>query len=413
MKFNSVCLLLVLSLSLPVYSKRIVANKTTGMEKFKDKHWLNQNSWFKIVPLEEILKKNSKILYTEVIGKIAFEYPEYSIALNFPHKGYFKELFILSIPDGMVQGEHGYIFIDQQFPEEFARGDRFECLAGIPKIKEKDIQKVAGRVAVIAQHGADKQWANYYHWICEVLGRLALLEIAGVEYDWLYVGTPKKFMKETLELWGIDSNKIIEPTDANFCIQADKIIFPSMVINTSCGHKHAGNFQHPITLQYVREKLLTAAQQQNIDTSVFSKRVFISRKDAYNARRILNEDEIFDLFSQKGFQSYQLSKMSVSEQIMLLHNADIVVSEQGSGLTNILFCKEKTLVVELFQALIDNCFWWISNVCKLPYIPVLTISVNTHYFANFRDKSFLLMYQSFNGQINVPLDNIKKVIEVL
>jgi len=413
MRFICIFLLYVISMHFPIYSKRMIINKNTGMEKFKDKHWLNQNSWFKIIPLLDILQKNPQVSYAKITERNLFDCLKLSIATEFPHKGYFNELFILSIPHGRVQGEHGYVFIDDMLSDEMARGDRFECLAGIPKIQGQDVRKVSGRVAVIAQHGADKQWANYYHWVYEVLGRLAMLEIAGIEYDWLYVGIPKKFMKETLELWGVDFSKIIEPDDANFCIQADEIILPSMVINTSCRHKHAGNFQHPITSKYVCTKLLNAAQKKDIDNSKFSRRIFISRKDAYNSRKILNEDQIFELFAQKGFIRYELSKMSVAEQIVLFYNAEIVAGEQGSGFTNILFCKEKTTVIEIFQALIDNCFWWVSSMNNLNYIPVKTLPIDTNYFANFRDKSFLLMYQSFNSQTNVPLDSIKKIIEVL
>lgn len=384
------------------------------LERFKDKHWLNEHSWFKINSLCEILQKNLSITYKKIVDKINFDCPEFSISPKFPHKGYFHELFILSIPSGRVQGERGYVFINGQLPDEMARGDRFECLTNIPKIKKENVKRISGRVAVIAQHGADKQFANYYHWLYEVLGRLAMLEIAGIEYDFLYVGHSKKFMKETLELWGIDFSKIIEPTDDNFCIEADELIVPSLVINTSVGHKHAGNFQHPVTSMYIRKKLFTAAQAQNIDTSKFSKRVFISRKDAYSARKILNWDnEIFKFFEQKGFGSYELSNLSVASQIMLFYNAEVIVSEQGSGLANILFSNSETKIIEIFQALIDNCFWWISSFCRLNYFPVKALEQDTDYFADWRDNDFSQLYQSCGSQVIVSLDLIKKIIDTL
>lgn len=405
-------LLSLIFISQNLYSKRIISNRYTGMERFKDKHWLNQHSWFKIVPLKEILKENQNIMYKKVIDNIYFECPPFSIAPKFPNKGYFEELFILSIPNGRVQGESGHVFFNEKLPDEMARGDRFECLQGIPKIDSDKIQKISGRVAVIAQHGSNKNMANYYHWICEVLGRLALLEMAGVEYDWLYVGMSKKFMKETLGLWSIDFSKIIEPADEHFSIQADELILPSLVINTSCGHAHAGNFQHPVILEYVKNKLLVGAKKENINLK-FSKRVFISRKDAYNARRILNEDQIFDLFKAKGFERYEMSKLSVSEQILLCSQAEMVASEQGSGLTNILFCNPNTIIIEIFQALVDNCFWWLGQALSLNYIPIKTIPVDVDYFAHFRDKSFMLSYQAFLSQASVPLNEIQKIVAEL
>jgi len=393
------------------YARRTIIKKQNfSMELFKDKHWLNQRTWFKIVPLSEILKSNPEISYQKIIDEVPFDYPEFLIAPKFPHKGYFHELFILHIPNGRTQGMCGHVFVDNKLSDEMARGDRFECLVEIPKIKEENIKKISGQVAVIAQHGAGGKWANYYHTLFEVFGRLAMLEIAGIEYDWLYVPLDKKYVREILELWGIDFSKIIAPDSEQFSIEADQLIVPSMVINTSCGHAHAGNFQHPITSTYIREKLLKKALEKNIDISTFSKRIFISRNDVPNARRILNEDQIFQLLAKKGFERYQLGKMSVLEQILLFYNAEIVVSEQGSGLTNSLFCKSETLVIEVFQKLIDNCFWWISCLCNLRYLPIKTLDIDTNYYADWRNANMGYYFENNIAQLEVPLDEIQKII---
>src|SRR3990167_6065799 len=111
MKKNYALIYFLLSIMLCcelIYCKRVIVNKNTKIERFKDKQWLNENSWFKIVPLQEILQKNSQISYKKVVDKISFDYPEFSIASKFPHSGYFEELFILFIPQGRVQGECGY-----------------------------------------------------------------------------------------------------------------------------------------------------------------------------------------------------------------------------------------------------------------------------------------------------------------
>lgn len=411
MRLHNFLFLIVIFSSVLIESKKM--RTVPRMEIFKDKSWLNQRGWFKTVPLEYILKINPQVNYQQVVDKVYFDYPEFALSSKFPHKGYFDELFMLSVPQGKVQGMCGHVFIQNLLSDEMARGDRFECLVEIPKVPEQNIKKVSGKVAVIAQHGVGGKWANYYHAIYEVLGRLALLEIAGIEYDWLYVPLDKKYVREALFLWGIDFKKIIAPTDEYFAIQADELIVPSMVINTSCGHAHAGNFQHPITSKYIKEKLLLGAKKENIDTSSFSKKVFISRKDSHNARRILNEDEIFKLFEAKGFKRYEMSKLSVAEQVLLLHNAEIVVSEQGSGLANILFCKSDTMVVEIFQALIDNCFWWVSQMLDLNYIPIKTLPVDADYYADWRNKNMDYYFKNNILQTNVPVDEIKKFVDTL
>ncbi len=405
-------ILFVITGHISIYSKKVVS-QSFRMEFLKDKHWLNQRNWFKVVPLQEILQNNPQIIYKKIIDKVYFNYPEFSLSSKFPHEGYFDELFILSIPNGRVQGMCGHVFIDKKLSDEMARGDRFECLVDIPRVSEQAIKKISGRVAVIAQHGAGGKWANYYHAIYEAFGRLAMLEISGIEYDWLYIPLDKKYVREALRLWGVNFEKIIAPSDENFIIEADELIVPSMVINTSCGHAHAGNFQHPITLNYIREKLLVGAKKEKVDTLSFSKKIFISRKDSYNARRILNEDEVFNLFKAKDFERYEMSKLSVAEQVLLLDQAEIVVSEQGSGLANILFCKPNTVIVEIFQALIDNCFWWVSHVLGLQYVPIKTLLVDTDYYANWRLRSMEYYFKNNILQTYVPLDEIQKFVKTL
>ena len=105
--------------------------------------------------------------------------------------------------------------------------------------------------------------------------------------------------------------------------------------------------------------------------------------------------------------------LSVAEQILLFNNAEIVVAEQGSGLTNILFCNPETKVVEIFQALIDNCFWWLSNVMQLNYIPVKTLEVDVDYFANCLEIGLDYLGECGKSIINIPLDEIKKIAEKL
>ncbi|MBI2345150.1 glycosyltransferase family 61 protein [Candidatus Dependentiae bacterium] len=377
-----------------------------------DKNIFNEKSWFKITPLTTILKKSPEVIYTQILDKVYFDYSKFLIAPQFPYQGYFDELFILTIPHGRVQGTFGHVFIDNMLSNEMARANRYDCLIA-PKLEEHNFLKIPGKVAVIAQHGVGQYWGNYYHTLCEVFGRLAMLEIAGIEYDYLYIPIDKRFVKEILELWGIDLDKIISPSSEYFGIQAENLIIPSLVINTSVGHKHAGNFQHPTTLEYVRKKLLQAAKYKNIDTTDFSKKIFITRKDSYNGRRILNEDEIFALFEKSGFKRYSLCSLSVAEQIILFNNAEIVVSEQGSGLANILFCNQGTQIIEIFQTLIDNCFWWVSNVCRLNYVPIKTLDVDIDYFANWWDRGLGHLAEAGNNIIAVPLDEIQKCVKTL
>jgi len=366
---------------------------------------LSGQFWFNIVPLEQILLENPKIKYLKCTEKMPYEAPEFEILPQMPHKVIFDELFILTIPEGKVQGRRGHTLIEgNKFMREFVWFDRFYFLDEVVPISSDQVTKVSGRVAVIASFCQ----ISYFHFISETLGRLALLEMHNIEYDWLYIPYDIPMIKSFLTLWGIDPNKIISPVDAYYCIQADELIIPSFNVNTNLGFEHTGIFVHPKTMDYVKNKLIKNFPQK-MSQEHFSRKIFVSRKDgAY--RFILNEDEIFALFEPLGFVRYELSKMTIEEQISLFQNAEIVVGEHGAGLVNLLFCKPGTVVIELFQALIETCMWWLSLVNNLEYHPVKLLDIDLSYSLNWQQFPWI---QAYHSKINVPLDALYPVIETL
>ncbi len=357
-----------------------------------------------IKSVQQIVKENSGIQYIACLEKQEYRIKPFLEPL-YKTKGNFDECFILNIPNGIVRGFKGAVFFGNDFIKEMVWANRIEFLE--PLINVENATLVSGRVAVIAQFAAD----SYCHFMHECLGRLALLEMQGIEYDYLYISSFKPFVKEMLELWGIDPKKIIVADETDYALQADMLIVPSLVINSDGNFENAGFFPHPVTSNYVRDKLLQGILKLGMEGSNFSKKVFISRKDA-PLRKIINEDEIFELFKPYGFIRYELSNLTVLEQIMLMHNADIIIGEHGAGLTNILFCKPDSLIIELFQELIDGSDWWIAHLAQLQYIPVNLLQQDTSWSANWKNNFFKLV-QAWSAQIVVPLDEIKKVINNL
>lgn len=402
-QYKKLFLLGTIFLSNLLLAKRIV--RPNGYKQIEIN--VRNSSWFKIVPLQEILKINPQIVYKKCFGEVNFEFEPFALSSLVPHKGYFKECFILEIPYGCAQQEKGLVFFNDMLPQEMLWADQYYQYLDIPKIELQNIQKVSGRVAVIAQPGS----TNYCHFFNEILARLAMLEMHNIAYDWLYVNTDAQFVKDALKIWGIDTSKIISPSDKNFAIQADTLILPSLVLNTNNGFKHTGVNAHPYTLKYVKEKLLSKVLQ-GADISQYSKRIFISRRDA-PSRRITNEDEIFELFLAKGFERYDTGKMSLFEQIALFSQAEIVVGEHGAGMANILFCKEGTRVIELFQNIIDTSFWFPAQIFHLNYTPVNTMGVNADYFANWAENNSQKYFSLMNSKIDIPLDQIYRVLETL
>lgn len=390
-------------------NKTIVKDKKNNNSKTLNSNKINiENSktYFNLKTLADI-SSDSRIRIEKCSEEIFFNTTPFPLSSKFPYQGKFNQPYILFIDKGRVTQALGMIFLEDTMIKDLVRaGEDQDNLVKKPNSK---IISYYERIAVITQAGV----GTYYHWINEVLGRLALLEMFDVTYDKLYVPLWHSFMKETLiDLWGIDSTKIINSTGGNVFLEADTLIVPSLINKIDSQKAYAGNYIYPECVKYVREKLLLAAKNKvDFNSYNFSKKVFISRKDAHNARRILNEDEVFELFREKGFERYHLNTMSVLEQIILFNNADIVVCEHGSGLTNIIFCKPKTKIIEIFQALIPIDYWWSSQIFDLDYIPLQTISNDVDYFANMIDP--VPLKEAWSMQMNIPLNVIKKIIDTI
>jgi capsular polysaccharide biosynthesis protein len=60
-------------------------------------------------------------------------------------------------------------------------------------------------------------------------------------------------------------------------------------------------------------------------------------------------------------------RLSLAEQAQCFNNASVIFAPHGAGLTNIVFCKPGTKVVEFYGAHIAPCYWAISTIMGLEY----------------------------------------------
>lgn len=78
----------------------------------------------------------------------------------------------------------------------------------------------------------------------------------------------------------------------------------------------------------------------------YLKYIYISRND-YPYRRVLNETGIMNYLEPRGFQKVILTGIPLLEQMAMFHNAEIIITVYGAALTNSLFCKPNTRIIEL------------------------------------------------------------------
>ena len=270
------------------------------------------------------------------------------------------ETFILTIPNGCAYGINGIIITENQVLTDLIwsyNAKHKAILGNLDLAILPQPTKINGRVAVIAQAGS----LCFYHWMAEVLGKLALLEMHNIEYDYLYVPQIKPYMKESLKIWGIDMRKIIQPSKKNEYIQADELIVPSHVnrVQPDCMDALA-SYPSAWIINHLRKKYLPKIQELGDKKKIYSKKIFISRNDA-NIRKFTNEDDLFNKLKADGFEKYYLSKLSFLEQIALFAQANIIVAPHGAGLAHLIFTQPGTQLVELYQARPDATYWYLSQ----------------------------------------------------
>jgi capsular polysaccharide biosynthesis protein len=86
-----------------------------------------------------------------------------------------------------------------------------------------------------------------------------------------------------------------------------------------------------------------------------------------------------NLLSRYGFETVDLERMSLRDQIVIFQSAEFVVSPHGAGLANILFCEPGTRVVELTPSgEMHPRFWLIAEKLDLVYALQFCRNVPNH-----------------------------------
>jgi hypothetical protein len=215
-----------------------------------------------------------------------------------------------------------------------------------------------------------------YHWMFENLPRLYCLDLFPKlrSYPLLVRNKLSYFQKETLRLMGV-KNKIIVTGDCD--VELSHLYFPSIPSPPILNKK---------LLIWLRRKLLLGAIRSSAskaNKTIFSKKIFISRNDS-NHRKIINESQLFEKLKNKGFVSYQLSKMTLSEQILLFNNAQIVIMPHGAGGVHTLYMSKKAKLVEIHSPeQTNNIFYCLSKILKLNYSFILGINPIKNHMKNY------------------------------
>jgi capsular polysaccharide biosynthesis protein len=196
-------------------------------------------------------------------------------------------------------------------------------------------QRIRGRAVVLTTPGAR---GNYFHWCLELLPKVHLLGSGGLfepKKDIFLVNHDEaRYQIQTLALLGLHAPNIAR-TYPGIKITADELIVPSH----SWRHEAVPRW----ATQFVRESFL----RQGSHAGDYMK-LFLDR-GAAQRRRILNQAEVHQYLSRRGYTIVDTAKLSFQEQVSLFRGARSIISYHGAGLANLCFVEAGTSLLEIFS----------------------------------------------------------------
>ncbi len=217
---------------------------------------------------------------------------------------------------------------------------------GTPRIKKK----LNGTVLSLLTGGAGNH--NYWHWLYDVLPRLALcgsfIDLIKINFI-LLPDIKKKFQMETLEMLNIPKQKLISSEFFRHISCNELIITDHPYVFNNDASNEIQNIPTWI-FEWLRKNFISKPDDNHQKINL-PKKIYIDRSDSSsnvkNMRKITNEDQIKEFLKQKGFESVALGNIDFKHQVQLFNNAEIIVGLHGAAFGSLCFCKPKTKVIEI------------------------------------------------------------------
>jgi hypothetical protein len=175
------------------------------------------------------------------------------------------------------------------------------------------------------------QAPNYGHWNLLALPLVShYRRVLGTDPDYYYVGSPlSSWQLESLRLLGIPESRLVQ-----HAVTADRILVAIA--------DRSGDVDTEFLL-YADRALSPAPSPPRTP----SRRLFVSRARA-SRRRLVNERACAGALAEAfGLELVATEGMSLSEEIALFREAELVVGASGAGLTNAIFAPSGSALIQL------------------------------------------------------------------
>ena len=244
---------------------------------------------------------------------------------------------VLELPHGYVMGPKGHV---APTPQRVVA----ELSFGGPRIGDRAVLRESARAAEsgnlvelpgVTANLAQDSFENYCHWLLQGFVRLDLLDRT-VGFDridrFLVSPRPPAVLFEALERYGIDPARLYEVPDAPWTYRCEHLI--------AAGSPRRPGDAPRWVLDDVRARYGVLA------ASDAPRRIYLGRGRT-RRRRVVNEPEVLDLLSRRGFDAVTMDGRTITEQAALLAGVECVVGAHGAALTNLVFAPPTATIIEL------------------------------------------------------------------
>lgn len=178
---------------------------------------------------------------------------------------------------------------------------------------------------------------GYYHWITEALPRL--LRIKEQNFGEVTLVLPESFKHSVY-----DSVKPLYTGDVFWIPQDKNLIVPHLIV---AENPPVSGVYDKVTFLKLRE--LYSMPASRMPSPVAGSKVYVSRAKALR-RTVANENDVISCVKEFGFAIVCFEDYSFWEQVAIMRKTETLISIHGAGLSNVLFMKEGSRVIELQKA---------------------------------------------------------------
>lgn len=242
--------------------------------------------------------------------------------------------------------------------------------AAFQRLSTAQIREVTTSCLLMRKRGD----ANYGHWLVEIIPKLhfarSICHVSGVLIPRVG-GRMQEVIHDSLDMAGADAVVRVEHGNE------EVFFFKELII--VWGATHHGVYMSPLVVETVEQIAAPVAGSGQ-------GKVFISRRGAL--RDLANADDVEKALVEAGFSIVHPGQLNFAEQIAAVRDADIVVGVMGAGMTNMIFGKRGSKVINLTpSAMPDTFFYFISVHKQQTYVE---LRANTVANSGSWDEKFLI-----------------------